>query len=77
MNRAAVKRHLLITGGALLIAGLLGVHLGVNYGTWWLLVAVAVVLHLGAFVALIAWVARRVRRHRTEASEARRPQANA
>ncbi len=53
-----------------MLLALLGTHLGLNNGTWWLLGAVVIVLHLGAFTALIGWIVRRVRHHRDEAREA-------
>ncbi len=55
-----------MVGGTLVVLGMLGMHLGVNYDRWWLLIAVAAVLHLGVFTALITWVVRRVRMHRAE-----------
>ncbi len=70
MTRTAIRNHLLTVGGALLVLGLLGAHIGVNYGTWWLLIAVVAVLHFGLFTALIAWIVKRVRRHREEGREA-------
>jgi len=72
MTRGAVRNHLLAIGGVLLILALFGTHLGTNNGTWWLLGAVAVVVHVGVFTALIAWIVRRVRRHRGEGLEAAR-----
>jgi hypothetical protein len=70
VTRAAIRNHLLVVGSVLLVLGLFGTHLGVNYGTWWLLVAVAVVVHVAVFSGLIAWVIRRVRRHREEGTGA-------
>lgn len=64
MTRTQIRNHLLTAAGVLVLATLLGVHLGVNGGHWWLLAAIVVVLHLGAFGALFAWIARRVRNHR-------------
>lgn len=69
MNRRRLRNHLLTLLGVLVVVGLLGAHLGVNYGTWWLLGIVVVVLHLGLFGALITWVAQRVRRLRAEGRE--------
>ena len=63
MTREVKRNHLLALGGLLVLLGLLGMHMGVNYGVWWLLGAVAVVAHLGVFTALVAWIARRVRGH--------------
>ncbi|WP_291378725.1 hypothetical protein [Demequina sp.] len=64
MTRTAIRNHVLVVGGVLLVLALLGTHLGLNNGTWWLLVAVAVVAHLGVFAALIAWIIARVRGER-------------
>lgn len=66
MTRNAKRNHLLVLGGLLVLLGLLGMHMGVNYGWWWLLGAFAVVVHLGAFTALIAWIIRRVRGHQRD-----------
>ena len=66
MTRGAIRNHVLAIGGVLLILALFGTHLGINNGTWWLLGAVAGVLHVGVFTALITWIVRRVRRHRVE-----------
>ena len=68
MTREAKRNHLLVLVGLLVVLGLLGMHLGVNYGAWWLLGAVAVLAHLGVFTALVAWIARRVRGHRRDSS---------
>ncbi|MCB2412315.1 hypothetical protein LGT39_05570 [Demequina sp. TTPB684] len=63
MTRTALRNHLLVVGGVLLVLALVGTHLGLNEGTWWLFAAVMVTLHLGVFAALATWVIRRVRRH--------------
>ena len=66
MTREVKRNHLLALGGLLVLLGLLGMHMGINYGIWWLLGAVAIVAHLGLFTALAAWIARRVRGHRRD-----------
>jgi ABC-type transport system involved in Fe-S cluster assembly fused permease/ATPase subunit len=70
MTRTAIRNHVLVAVGTLMVLGLFGAHLGVNYDMWWLLIAVATVLHLGLFTTLIGWVVRRVRKHREEGHEA-------
>jgi len=70
VTRTAIRNHLLVAVGALVVLGLLGVHLGVNYDIWWLLIAVAAVLHLGLFTSLVGWVITRARGHRDEGREA-------
>jgi len=65
--RAMTRKHFLVAGGTLVLLGMLGVHMGVNYRWWWLLIGVAAVVHVGAFTALIAWILRRVRGQRAEA----------
>jgi hypothetical protein len=69
MTRTAIRNHLLSVGGALLVLALLGTHLGLANGTWWLLGAVAAVAHLGVFAALIGWIVRRVRGERRAARQ--------
>lgn len=64
MSGTRLRNHVLVVASALVVAGLLGAHLGVNYGQWWLLTSVVVVLHIGVLGALVAYVVRRVRRLR-------------
>ena len=67
MTRTQIRNHLLTAAGVLILATMLGLHLGLHGGHWWLLLAVVVVLHLSAFTALIAWIVRRVKGHRAGA----------
>jgi hypothetical protein len=66
VTRTQIRNHLLVAAGVLILATMLGLHLGLHGGHWWLLVGVVAVLHLGAFGALITWIVRRVRRLRTD-----------
>lgn len=61
MTRVQIRKHLLTAFGVLALATLLGLHLGVNGGQWWLLISVAVILHASAFGVLAAWIVRRIR----------------
>lgn len=64
MTRRDVINHLAIGLGLLAVVGIAGWIWGLNSGTWWLLGLVVVVLHLGLFAGLIAWVVARVKRLR-------------
>jgi membrane protein YdbS with pleckstrin-like domain len=69
VTRREIINHVLLAVGLLVAVGLIGLALGLNNGTWWLLGAVVVLLHVGVFAALITWVVQRVRRLRRERVE--------
>jgi hypothetical protein len=69
VTRREAINHLLLAAGLLVAVGLVGLALGLNNGTWWLMGAVVAVLHVGLFAGLITWVVQRVRRLRREKVE--------